>query len=223
MFKKCKNKLNKNPTYSLNRLETNLKFKVMKTITSLSILLVTILLSNYSHATENFRVSLTAKTEGKALLNVTNDSQQIYAINISDSDGNMIYSYETTNSQANFNQTLNFSKLEDGMYKMNVQMDGAKYVKHLSVNESVVSIEKSIKKTEPIFQFQNNVIKVSQLNHGEEKMSVHIYQDGSLVWDQELENKLAINKAFNISSLDPGKYNFVLISGDDIYEYQVSR
>jgi len=187
----------------------------MKTITSLSILLVTILLSNYSHATENFRVSLTAKTEGKALLNVTNDSQQIYAINISDSDGNMIYSYETTNSQANFNQ--------DGMYKMNVQMDGAKYVKHLSVNESVVSIEKSIKKTEPIFQFQNNVIKVSHLNHGDEKTSVHIYQDGSLVWDQELENKLAINKAFNISSLDPGKYNFVLISGDDIYEYQVSR
>jgi len=195
----------------------------MKTITSLSILLVTILLSNSSYATENFKVSLTAKTEGKALLNVSNDSKHIYAIDISDSYGNMIYSYETTNSQANFNQTLDFSELEDGLYKMNVQMDGAKYVKHLSVNESIVSIEKSIKKTEPIFQFQNNVINVSHLNHGEEKTSVHIYQNGSLVWDKELENKLAINKRFNISNLDPGTYNFVLISGDDIYEYQVSR
>jgi len=195
----------------------------MKTITSIGILIVTILLSNFSYATENFKVSLTAKTEGKALLNVTNDSEQIYAINISDSDGNMIYSYETKDSQANFNQTLNFSKLENGLYKMNVQMDGAKYVKHLSVNESVVSIEKSTKKTEPVFQFQNNVIKVSHLNHGDEKTSVHIYQDGSLVWDKELENKSAINKGFDISNLDPGSYNFVLISGDDIYEYQVSR
>jgi hypothetical protein len=109
------------------------------------------------------------------------------------------------------------------MYKMNVQMDGAKYVKHILVNESKVSIEKSTKKTEPTFQYQDDIVRVYHLNHGEEEMSVHIYQDGSLVWDKELEKKSSINKGFDISNLDPGNYNFVLISGGDIYEYQVSR
>jgi hypothetical protein len=195
----------------------------MKTITALSFLLATILFSNVSHAIGNFKVSLTARNEGKALLSVTNDSEQIYEINISDSNGNMIYSYETKDSKANFNQTLDFSKLEHGLYKMNVKMDGAEYEKSISVNKSGVSVEKSTKKTDPIFQLKNNVITVSHLNHSNEKVSVYLYQNGGLVWEKELENKFAINKGIDISKLDRGNYNLVLLSGDDIYEYQVSR
>jgi len=195
----------------------------MKTITALSFLLATILFSNVSQATGNFKVSLTARNEGKALLSVTNDSEQIYEINISDSNGNVIYSYKTEDSKATFNQTLNFSKLEYGVYKMNVRMDGAQYEKYLSVNKSGVSLEKSTKKTDPVFQFQNNVITVSHLNHGDENVSLHIFQNGSLVWEKELENKFAINKGIDISKLDRGNYDLVLLSGDDIYEYQVSR
>lgn len=195
----------------------------MKTITALSFLLATVLFSNVASATGNFKVSLTARNEGKALLSVTNDSEQIYEIHISDSDGNTIYSYETKDSKSDFNQTMDFSNLEHGLYKMNVRMDGAQYEKFLTVDKSGVSIEKSIKKTEPIFQFQNNVIKLSHLNHGDEEMSLHLYQNGSLVWEKELENKFAISKGIDISKLDRGNYNLVLLSGDDIYEYQVSR
>lgn len=195
----------------------------MKTITTLSFLLATVLLSNIASATGNFKVNLSAKTEGKALLSVTNDSEQIYEIVISDSDGNTIYSYETKDSKADFNQTMDFSNLENGLYRMNVRMDGAQYEKFLTVDESGVSVEKSTKKTEPIFQFQNNVIKFSHLNHGDEEMSLHLYQNGSLVWEKELENKFAISKGIDISKLDRGNYNLVLLSGDDIYEYQISR
>lgn len=195
----------------------------MKTITTLSFLLATMLFSNVSLASGNFKVSLTARNEGKALLSVTNDSEQIYEINISDSNGNMIYSYETKDSKSNFNQTLNFSQLENGLYKMNVRMDGAEYEKYITVNKSGISIEKSTKKTDPIFQFQNNIITVSHLNHSNQKVSVYLYQNGGLVWEKELENKFAINKVIDISKLDRGNYNLVLLSGDDIYEYQLSR
>ena len=91
------------------------------------------------------------------------------------------------------------------------------------MNRAGVSIEKSVKKTKPVFQVRDNVIKVSYLNHGQEKTSVHVFQNGSLVWDKELDKSFAINGAFDISSLDQGDYNFVLVSGDNIYEYQVSR
>lgn len=201
----------------------NSKFKIMKTITTLSFLFVTILLSNVSMATGNFKVSLTARNEGKALLSVTNDSEQIYEIKISDSEGNMIYSYETEDSNANFNQTLNFSKLEHGLYKMNVKMEGAQYEKYLTVNQEGVSVEKSTKKTAPVFQFKNNVIAVSHLNHGLEKVSAHIYQDGVLIWEKDMENGFSINKGIDISKLDRGNYNLILLSGNDVYEYQVSR
>lgn len=195
----------------------------MKTITTLSFLLVAMLVSTVSQATGNFKVNLSAKSEGKAILSVTNDSEQIYEINISDSEGNTIYSYETKDSKANFNQSLDFSNLENGLYKMNVKMEGAQYEKLLAVNESGVSVGKSIKKTEPHFQFKNNLIKISHLNHGNEEMSVYLYQNGSLVWEQKLENKFAVSKGFDISKLNGGNYNLVLSSGDDTYEYLVRK
>lgn len=200
-----------------------LNFKVMKRITSFSILMVAILLSNVSYATGNFSVSLTPKNENVAVLNVTNDLEQIYLVNISDSDGNMIYSYKTKDLESNFSQTLDFSKLEEGFYEMNVKADDAEYVKYLSVDRSGVSVEKSIKKTKPVFQVRDNVIKVSYLNHGKEKTSVHVFQNGSLIWDKELENDFALTGAFDISNLDSGNYDFVLVSGDNIFEYQLSR
>jgi len=195
----------------------------MKTISTLSFLLVAMLVSTVSQATGNFKVNLSAKTEGKALLSVTNDSEQIYEISISDSEGNTIYSYETKDSKSNFNQTLDFSNLENGLYKMNVKMEGAQYEKSLAINESGVSVAKSIKKTEPLFQFKNNLIKMSHLNHGNEEMSVYLYQNGRLVWEQKLENKFAVSKGFDISKLDGGNYDFVLSSGDDTYEYQLRK
>jgi len=195
----------------------------MKTITTLSFLLVAMLVSTVSQATGNFKVNLSAKTEGKALLSMTNVSEQIYEISISDSEGNTIYSYETKDSKSNFNQTLDFSNLENGLYKMNVKMEGAQYEKSLAINEAGVSVARSIKKTEPLFQFKNNLIKMSHLNHGNEEMSVYLYQNGRLVWEQKLENKFAVSKGFDISKLDRGNYDLVLSSGDDTYEYQVRK
>jgi len=195
----------------------------MKTIITLSFLLAAMLVSNVTNATGNFKVSLSAKAENKALLSVSNDTEQIYEISIYDSEGNTIYAFETKDSKPNFNQTLDFSKLENGLYKMNVKMEGAKFEKYLAVNESGVTVGKSTKKTEPLFQFKDNLIKISHLNHANENVSLHLYQNGSLVWEKELDNSFAINKGFDLSKLDRGNYNLVLASGNDVYEYQLRK
>lgn len=118
---------------------------------------------------------------------------------------------------------IDFSKFAHGRYKMEVKMDGAEYEKYLEVNRAGVSVAKSIKKTEPYFTYQDNMVKLSHLNHGEEPVSVHIYRDGQLIWAKEMDNSFALNKAIDISKLHRGQYQVVLVAGSDNYEYEVWR
>ncbi len=88
----------------------------MKTIIYFGFLLATILLSQFSYATGNLSVNLVSKTESKAVLEVTNKSDQNSEISISSSNGEMVYFLESDEVQNNFSKTFDFSKLEDGDY-----------------------------------------------------------------------------------------------------------
>lgn len=162
-------------------------------------------------------------TDSKALLSISNNAEQKYEIKISNSEGDMVYYHETKKANTDYNRMIDFSKFAHGRYKMEVKMDGAEYEKYLEVNRAGVSVAKSIKKTEPYFTYQDNMVKLSHLNHGEEPVSVHIYLDGQLVWAKEMDNSFALNKAIDISKLHRGQYQVVLVAGSDNYEYEVWR
>lgn len=201
----------------------NLKQKDMKTITTISFLLVSFFGSLVAEASGSFLVSVTPAADSKALLSISNNAEQKYEIKISNSEGDMVYYHETKKVNADYNRMIDFSKFAHGRYKMEVTMDGAGYEKYLEVNGTGVKVAKSIKKTEPFFTYQDNMVILSHLNHGQEPVSVYIYRDGQLVFEKKLDNSFALNKAIDISKLDRGQYQVALVAGSDYYEYEVWR
>lgn len=195
----------------------------MKTITTLSILVIALFISMEVAATGNFKVNVVPSDDSKALLSVSNDIGQNYEVSIANDNGDMVYYFETKDAVVGFKQMFDFSKLSPGTYRMEVSMEGAKYEKMLELTKDGVNMTQSLKKTQPYFTYDNNVIKLSHLNHGNQPLSFQIYRDGALVWEKQLASSFAVNEGFDISKLDRGHYEAVLLSGNDVYEYDVTK
>jgi hypothetical protein len=195
----------------------------MKTITTLSILVIALFISMEVAATGNFKVSVVLSDDSKALLSVSNDIGQNYEVSIANGNGDMVYYFETKEAVVGFKQLFDFSKLSPGTYRMEVRMEGAKYEKMLELTTDGVNLTQSLKKTQPYFSYENDVIKLSHLNHGDQPLSFQIYKDGALVWEKQLAGSFAVNEGFDISKLDRGHYQAVLLSGDDAYEYDIAK
>lgn len=195
----------------------------MKTIIRFSLLSVFVLFSVAAFATGNFRVNVTTSDEANALVEISNDTDLRYEIKIFNSEGDRVYQHKTKNASSEFAQSLDLSSLDYGWYKMEVTTDGAKYDKRLIVNRSGVQLASSVKKTEPYFGMKNNMVTLSHLNHGQDDLSVHIYENGRLLWEKPLDNRFVLNYGVDISKLSRGNYQVVLVSGNDAYEYEVRR
>ena len=195
----------------------------MKTIIAIGFLVAYTLLSQVTFASGNLKVNILPKAEGRALLEISNNAEQKVEISISNSEGDLVFYHETEAEHTEYNRTLNFSKLEHGVYKMIVQVDGASTEQTLNVGRHGIAVGKIVEKTEPIFSFKNNQLRVSHLNHNQDEMSLYVYQGSSLIWNKEMGNTFALTVGYDLTNLDKGNYQIVFSSGDETYEYDLKR
>ncbi len=195
----------------------------MKTIFKFSLILAFSIFSTAAFATGNFRVNVTTSDEANALVEISNDTDLRYEIKIFNSEGDRVYQHKTKTASSEFSQSIDFSDFEYGWYKMEVTTDRAKYDKRLIVNRSGVQLASSIKKTDPYFGMKDNMVTLSHLNHGQKYLSLHIYENGRLLWEKSLDNSFVLNYGVDISKLSRGNYQVVLVSGNDTYEHEVRR
>lgn len=195
----------------------------MKTIIAISFLAASALVSQQSFASGNLKVNVLPLDEGKAKFEVSHNLVQSFEISILNQMGEMVYYHETDGDQSAFKKTYDFSSLEDGMYKVEVKIDGSSNEQLLSINKGKVDLGESVYKTEPFFSYKNNRLNLSYLNHNSENMSLHLYEDGKLVWQKELDNSIVLHKGLSMEKLKKGDYQLVLASGNEIYEYEFTR
>lgn len=195
----------------------------MKTIFKISLILVFSFVSVAAFSTGSFNVNLTTSEEANARIEISNDTDLRYEIKIFNSEGDRVYHHRTRNASSEFAQSLNLSNLDYGWYKMEVNTDGAKYEKRIIINDSGVRLASSIKKIEPYFGYKNNMVLISHLNPGNYDVNLYLYRNGQLLMEKSLDNRFALNYAVDISKLDLGNYQVVLLSGDDAYEYEVRK
>ncbi len=195
----------------------------MKTIIAFSFLIATTLLSQLAFASGSFTINLVPKTEAKALLEISNNEANQYEINISSSTGEMVYYHETKENLTNHSKLFDFSKLDHGIYKVEVKIDGASNEQLLTIGKSGIEVGNPVKKTDPLFSFSDDILKISYLNYSSNKMELYIYDNRDLVWKKEMNEEFVVQKGFNLSKLYSGDYRIVFASGDEIYEYELKR
>ncbi len=195
----------------------------MKTIIAISFLVTASLISELSLASGNFRVNVVPTTEGKPLLVISNNSEQKYEISISNSSGEVLYHRATLGERHESKTGFDFSKSEYGDYRVKANVDGVSNEQLITVTSDGIKVGETIRKTEPVFNYKDNLLRVSYQNPSEEVVSLKLYNNGDLVWETSLNESLSTKKAFDLSKLEEGKYEVVLSAGEDVYSYDVTK
>lgn len=195
----------------------------MKTIIAVSFIIVTTLLSKSSLASGTFLVNLVPQTKEMALLEISNNDGQKYEISILNSLGDLVYFHETKEASRNFNRLFDFSQLEHGVYKVEVKIEGASNEQLITINRKGIVVGHTSKKTDPFFNYKDNILSLSYLNHSIEDMSMNIYQKSNLIWESKMDAEFVLQKGFDLSKLKNGEYNVVFSAGNEIYEYDLTK
>jgi len=196
---------------------------VMKTIIKISFLVAVSLFSEIAMASGNFKINVALKSESKALTEISNNSEQKYEIIISDLTGEILYDRVAQGGQLESSKIFDFSKSEPGVYKMRVEFNGGSNEQLVTVTSNGVEVGEIVSKTEPIFTFKDNLLMVSFLNQNKEAMKLNVYSDGNLIYEKKLNDSENLNKKFDLSKLEKGDYQVVFTSGNNTFEYGLTK
>ena len=195
----------------------------MKRTFILSFVIATTLVSQLALASGAFRANVITGKENKAILEISDNADKKYEISITDASGDEVYYKKVLGEQQNFKRMYDLSKLEDGVYKVEVNTDGELNEQFVTVSPKGVELGESIKVVHPFFSFKDDLLIMTYLNFGSEDMSLSVYDNDGLVWSKEIGNKFELQKAFDFSKLDKGDYRIVLASEVHDYEYDLTK
>lgn len=194
----------------------------MKTFRTITMMVALTVIANIALATGNLRVNILPLTAERAVVAISNDAKTKFQISIEDVYGSVVYFKETEGNVADYRKVYDFSKLENGNYKLIVSLDGIKGQREFAINKGSISVGKEKMLAAPFFSYNENILRIAFLNHAGEKTSLHIYSDGELVYSKALENSFSVNEGLNLSKLASGEYQVVLASGNEVYDYAVA-
>jgi hypothetical protein len=195
----------------------------MKTIITSSLLLASVLGSQISFASENLNVEIINVENQKALVEVSHDAGQSFEINIFNPDGENIFTHETSEFSTEFKKKFDFSRLDEGTYKLSVSTEGGSKEQMMTIDQNGISYGKEITKTDPFFAFKSDMLKLSFINHQNESMKIYVYGNNELIFEKNLSNEMTLSKAFDFSKLKNGEYEVVFAAGNDVYEYSLMK
>jgi hypothetical protein len=139
---------------------------------------------------------------------------------IKDNSGHTIYS-ETVNTKENFKTSYDLSKLEDGVYTLELNKDfEIKTKQFVVVAEEVTfleSTERSVYK--PVFRMENSRMLISQLALDKEStLEIKIYYENNLIHQEEVSGNAILNRVYNLKENTPGHYKVIMKANGRTYK-----
>ncbi|MGD9932032.1 MAG: hypothetical protein AB7U05_18590 [Mangrovibacterium sp.] len=193
----------------------------MKTIRTLTMMFALTVIANMAMATGNLRVDILPLTAERAVVAISNNAESKFEISIENANGEMIYYKETEGSLTDYRKVYDFSKMEAGDYKLVVSIDGAVSEREFSVGNKAINVGKLKSVVDPVFTYNEDVLRVAYLNYPGEKVNLMIYEGSNLIYTKALENSFSVNEGLNLSKLKNGNYQVVLAAGNDVFDYTV--
>lgn len=215
----CSNKTIINRSKTRNRKLQ--KKQVMKT-KKITIVLLAIVLSISSFATETPKMNIVTLDDSKAIVTAVTDPKESSEISIISQYGETVY-YKRDKAASGFRSVFDLSKLDDGKYTVKLKTGTASVKSEIEVANGKVQVKPSKTEFEPYFSYDTKLLTVSYLNFDRKAMSLLVYNGGELVFQAKLGNDFDIQRAFDVSKMVEGKFDFVLAGNGEEYSYQVTR
>ena len=173
-------------------------------------------------ATETPKMNIVTVDDSKAIVTAVTDSRVSSEISIVSEDGTIVYS-KNTKGAAGFKSVFDLSKLADGRYTVKLKAGQATVKSELELAKGKVVVNPSKTEFEPYFSYNKKMLKVSFLNFDCKDMSLLVYNNSELVFQAELGNDFIIQRAFDVSKMVEGKFEFILTGTGEEYCYNVTR
>ncbi len=195
----------------------------MKTAKQLLLGVAFVLVSGAVMATGNLKVDILQGEKENTVVQISNNAESIFEIELKNNDGNIIYYKRTESPAAACRQYFDFSRIADGQYQLTVSIDSEKKENTLKINNGQVDLVNQRKELEPYFTVRDNRLELSYLNFELDDVNLMVYKNGELLYEKDLEPEFAVNYGLDLSNLNAGDYNAILSTENSTYNYLISK
>jgi hypothetical protein len=200
-----------------------LKQKAMKT-KSLALTALAILVAATVSATKLPTMNIIPVQKEKALVAIESVSPSNFELTIQNSNGETLYYKKSESPVQKYSMVINFHELDLGNYEVSLTYGNCKLSRVVTIkNHGVIIVGEEITQFAPSYKFEENLLKVSYLNNKLRNVNMSIYQDGRFIAGKKLGKDMCIQKIFDLSKLENGKYEVVLSDRVNEYAFLVEK
>jgi hypothetical protein len=195
---------------------------VMKTIKFLSTVMAVAIVAVAS-AVEKPKMSVVPVTSDRAVVSIINNKEAMFELSITAENGDLVYYKQSVKPLNTYQKIFDFSKLENGIYTMNLKVNDTRLSKNFEVASNGIYVGESKMRFDPYFSYANDVLKLSFLNFDQDNLTLNIYDESGLVYESKLGKDFNIVSGYDLSALARGKYSVVLSSKNDEFTYTLEK
>lgn len=160
----------------------------------------------------------------KALVAFESATPSSFELSIQDENGAFVYYKKSEKPVQTYSMVFNLNQLEEGNYDVCLTYGNYKLSRDMFIDvNGKIKVGEEMTEYAPVYKFENNMLKVSYLNNSLRNVNLTIYQDGHFITGKRLGKDLCIQKVFDLSKLESGKYDVVLSDNTNEYAFHVEK
>ncbi|MGF7140299.1 hypothetical protein [Roseimarinus sediminis] len=169
------------------------------------------------------KVKMVPHSSERAVVVVDNAVNTISELAIEDSKGDVLYYREGRIDEKVYSKIFDFKNLSDGDYKIIVSNDFGKKEVRFTVADNTIEVIKDVKSEVPYFSVEDDVLKLSFLNHSLKNIDIVISDAYGEVFKKSLGNNFNITTGFDLAKLSAGGYAAIISDGKNTYHYTFEK
>lgn len=201
-----------------------MKTKVIYLATKLTVAVILVaLLAAKAFAGDAPKLKLVPHSTERAIIVVDNPSDAITELSIENLNGDVLYYREGSIDSKIYSKMFDFKNLTNGDYKVTVNNKYGEKEVYFKVDGNNIYVVKDMAEIEPFFEVDDDVLKLSYLNHNLGKIYLTIEDSDGEIFSKALGNNFSINAGFGLSKLASGYYSASLSDGTNTYNYTFEK
>lgn len=160
----------------------------------------------------------------KALVAFETLSPATFELSLKNQRGETVYYKKSEEPAQNYRVIFDLHNLDDGNYHVNLKHGNCTLDRKITVsNGKSIRVGEEIRMYSPYCKFENDTLRVSYLNSSQKNVFLNIFRDGQFVTGKKLGKEMCIQKAFDLSKLEKGTYEFVLANNSNEFQFTVQK
>jgi hypothetical protein len=147
-----------------------------------------------------------------------NDAKKGHLLTIKDKDGTILHS-ENVIKEGRLVKIFDFSKLENGVYSLELNKDFEIIVKTLEVKNNKVLFNENSKKVvfKPVIRNKKNILMISQIAFDKKPIKVVLFFDDEIIYSETIKSEVILNRVYKLDKEIKGNYKVIVYSNNKSY------